>query len=210
MTFPKQIQNLIEAFERLPGIGPKSAARLAFYLLHVPETEIQRLGMSVIDLKKGIVLCQICRNISSEEVCEICSDQKRDKESICVVESPLDVFSLEKMGKYRGLYHVLHGVINPLNNIGPDELYISDLIKRIDNQEGTLEQAEIILALNPTMEGEATAMYLSKQICELPKRKSTGKPKITRLGVGMPIGGDMQYADETTLSRAMEGRRSYE
>lgn len=201
MTFPKQIRNLIEAFERLPGIGPKSAARLAFYLLHVPEAEINRLGMSVIDLKKGIVLCSVCRNISSDEVCEICSDLKRDKGIICVVESPLDVFSLEKMGKYNGLYHVLHGVINPLNNIGPEELYIADLIERL--KKG-LEIKEIILALNPTMEGEATAMYLAKQF-----RISKFEFRISRLGVGMPVGGDMQYADETTLLRAMEGRRSY-
>ena len=205
MTFPKQIRNLIEAFERLPGIGPKSAARLAFYLLHVPEAEINRLGMAVIDLKKGIVLCSVCRNISSDDVCEICSDSKRDRGIICVVESPLDVFSLEKMGKYSGLYHVLHGVINPLNNIGPEELYIQALIDRLKQVKAGNEQvAEVILALNPTMEGEATAMYIAKQF-----RILNLEFRISRLGVGMPIGGDMQYADETTLLRAMEGRRSY-
>ncbi len=195
MTFPKQIQNLIEAFERLPGVGPKTAERLAFYLLHVPDSEIKKFSDSVSNLKEGIVLCEECKNISSATICEICSDNTRDKDSICVVEGPLDVFSLERSGTYHGLYHVLHGVINPLNNIGPDELYISDLFNR--------ETLEIILALNPTMEGEATALYIKD------KMKDKGI-KITRLGVGLPIGGDMQYADSTTLTRAMEGRRSYE
>lgn len=197
MTFPKQIQNLIEAFERLPGVGPKTAERLAFYLLHVPESEIQRFAGAVSGLKEGIVLCRNCRNISSKEICEICADNTRDIESICVVESPLDVFSLEKSGTYKGLYHVLHGVINPLANIGPDELYISDLFNR--------EASEIILALNPTMEGEATALYIKDQIL-----KNKRFARVTRLGVGLPIGGDMQYADSTTLSRAMEGRRAYD
>lgn len=204
MTFPKQIQNLIEAFERLPGVGPKTAARLAFYLTHVPETELNKLGNAVLGLKQGIVLCRECKNISDKEICDICSDSKRDQSTICVVESPLDVFSFERTGKYNGVYHVLHGVINPLNNIGPEELYINDLLERVKG-EGERVQ-EIILALNPTMEGEATAMFITKQIME---RDPSATLKITRLGVGMPIGGDLQYADETTLSRALEGRRSY-
>lgn len=207
MTFPRQIQNLIEAFERLPGVGPKTAARLAFYLLHVPQTEIKKFGDAVLGLKEGIVFCSKCKNISDRDICELCSDSKRDQSTICVVESPLDVFSLEKTGKYGGLYQVLHGVINPLNNIGPEELYIADLIKRISDDEGVIK--EIILALNPTMEGEATAMFIQKQINGL-RATDYRLPKITRLGVGMPIGGDMQYADETTLSRALEGRRSYD
>lgn len=201
MVFPKQIQNLIEAFERLPGIGPKSAARLAFYLLQMPQTEVSKFGQAVSGLKEGIQLCTICKNITDQEVCGICSDKRRDQSLVCVVESPLDVFSLEKSGKYTGIYHVLGGVIDPLHNIGPEELYIDDLIKRVQDLSAPLE---IILALNPTMEGEATAMYLNQKI-----KSQNLKVKITRLGVGLPTGGDIQYADETTLTRAMEGRRDY-
>lgn len=201
MTFPKQIRDLIEAFQRLPGVGEKTAARLTFYLLHVPEPEIQKLGNAVLNLKRDIFLCSVCKNISDREVCEICSDKTRDQETICVVEQPLDVFSLEGTGKYHGVYHVLHGVIDPLHNVGPEELYIDDLLARLDKD--TVK--ELILALNPTMEGEATSMYLRQKI------KDAGhKVKITRLGVGMPIGGDLQYADETTLTQALEGRRNYE
>lgn len=205
MTFPKQIQNLIEAFERLPGVGPKSAARLTFYLLHVPQPEINKLGDAVLNLKKDIFLCSKCKNIADHEVCQLCSDVSRDRSVLCVVEQSLDVFSLEKMNGFRGVYHVLHGIIDPLHNIGPDELYIADLLERLkpENEEGK-EIEEVILAMNPTMEGEATAMYLAKQI-----KMQNAKVKITRLGVGMPIGGDMQYADETTLSRALEGRREF-
>ncbi|MDO8515469.1 MAG: recombination mediator RecR [bacterium] len=198
MSFPKQIQNLIDAFERLPGVGPKTAERLAFYLLHVPDNELELFSNSLANLKKDIYLCKICKNISDKEICTICSDELRNKNIICVVESPLDVFSLEKSGQYKGLYHVLHGVIDPLHNIGPEELYIDDLLIR--------KAEEIILALNPTMEGEATAMYLAKKFRTLPAGRQV---KTTRLGMGMPTGGDIQYADETTLIRAMEGRREY-
>ncbi len=198
MTVPSQIRNLIEAFERLPGVGQKTAERLAFYLLHVPDLEIQKFGEAILGLKTGIKLCAVCKNVSADDVCDICSDKVRNKNLVCVVESPLDVFSLEKVGKYSGLYHVLHGLINPLNNIGPEELYIDDLIKRLDGVE------EVILAFNPTMEGEATAMFIAKKIKEI-----DSKVAISRLGVGLPIGGDMQYADETTLAKALEGRRSY-
>ena len=197
MQFPKQIQKLSEALQRLPGVGQKTAERLVFYLLHVPDTEIDALGNAVLNLKKDIFLCSVCRNISDHEVCEICADPNRDQTTICVVEQPLDVFSLEGTGKYRGLYHVLHGVIDPLHNIGPEELYINDLLQR--------EASEIILALNPTMEGEATAMYIKSKFKSL-----MFKGKISRLGMGMPTGGDIQYADETTLTRALEGRRNYD
>lgn len=202
MQFPRQIQNLIEAFERLPGVGQKTAERLAFYLLHVPDPELKKLGDSVLNLKFGIKLCSTCKNITQYEICEICRDKTRDSSIICVIENPLDLWSLEKTGKYHGWYHVLHGVINPLANIGPEELYIDDLIKRIQDLSTSLE---IILALNPTMEGEATSMYIAKRIKNL-----NSKVKMTRLGIGLPIGGDMQYADETTLNRAMEGRSKYE
>ncbi len=201
MSYPKQIQNLIEAFQRLPGVGEKTAARLTFYLLHVPDTEINKLGNAVLGLKKDIFLCSICRNISDKEVCEICSNSSRDKAIISVVEQPLDVFSFEATGKYWGFYHVLHGVIDPLHGVGPDELYLKDLLIRLGPGSPV---KEVILSLNPTMEGEATAMYLAKQIKEL-----NPKVAITRLGVGMPIGGDIEYADETTLSRALEGRRPF-
>ena len=212
MSFPKQIKDLIEAFERLPGVGNKTAARLAFYLLHVPETEINKLGNAVLNLKKEIYLCAVCKNITDREVCELCSDSSRDQTTLCVVESPLDVFSLEATSKYHGLYHVLHGVIDPLHNIGPEELYIDALLERLKlktqnspARPGRAKLKEIILALNPTMEGEATSMYLSKQL-----KIENLKLKITRLGMGMPTGGDIQYADETTLTRALEGRRTYE
>lgn len=197
MTIPAQIQRLVEAFERLPGVGPKTAERLAFYLLQVPESEVKKFGEAVLGLKDGIKLCRQCKNITDSDLCAICADSSRDSETICVVESPLDVFSLEKLGKYHGLYHVLGGVINPLANIGPEELFIDDLLQR--------DATEVILALNPTMEGEATAMFLSKKIKDL-----RSKTKITRLGTGLPTGGDIQYADETTLTRALEGRRVYE
>lgn len=197
MLFPRQIRDLIEAFQRLPGVGGKTAARLTFYLLHVPEPEINKLGNAVLNLKKEIFICSICKNISDKETCELCLDKNRDHATICVVEQPLDVFSLEATGKFNGVYHVLHGVIDPLHNIGPEELYIDDLLNR--------EASEIILALNPTMEGEATAMFIRSKFKSL---KFNGL--ITRLGMGMPTGGDIQYADETTLTRALEGRRNYD
>ncbi len=199
MTFPKQIKDTIEAFQRLPGIGEKTAARLAFYLLHVPDPEIQRLGNAVLNLKKDIFLCSICKNISDTEVCKLCEDTSRDTGVICVVEQPLDVFSFEETGQFHGLYHVLHGVIDPLHNIGPKELYIDALFDRLT---GLHPVTEVILALNPTMEGEATAMYLAKKL-----KIVNCKLLITRLGMGMPTGGDIQYADSMTLSRALEGRR---
>lgn len=201
MTFPKQIQNLIEAFERLPGVGAKTAERLTFYLLSVPDSELTRFAESLTSLKPGVSKCAVCKNFSEGEICEIDADKGRNQHQICVVESPLDVFSLERAGSYTGVYHVLHGVINPLNNIGPDELYITDLLERV---KADSELEEVILALNPTMEGEATAMYLTKKLHEL-----NPDLKVSRLGVGVPIGGDLQYADSTTLARALEGRRSF-
>lgn len=201
MLFPKQIRNLIEAFERLPGVGPKTAERLTFYLLHVPKVEVEKFSSALSGLGEGITLCRKCKNVSEAEICTIDVDDTRDKKTICVVETPLDVFSLERAGNYKGLYHVLHGLINPIQNIGPDELYIYDLLERIG--EGGIE--EVILGLNPTMEGEATAMYLARQL-----KLKDGSLKVTRLGVGIPIGGDLQYADETTLMRAMQGRRAVE
>lgn len=203
MVLPKSIRNLIEAFEKLPGIGPKTAGRLAFYLLHVPQEQLDEFAEALVELKKKTVLCSICFNVAEVDPCPMCTDQNRDKTVILVVEQPLDVLAIERTGDYKGLYHVLHGAISPLNNIGPDELYVKQLLDRVEEQEsGGVE--ELILATNPNMEGEATAMYLAKQL----KAKSL-KLKVTRLGQGLPTGGDLEYADETTLSRALEGRREY-
>lgn len=202
MKIPKAIKNLIEAFEKLPGIGPKTAQRLTFYLLHVPQGELDKFALSVQNLKKGTIICSTCFSVDESDPCSICADSQRDKSTICVVEEPLDVLALEKNGKYHGVYHVLHGKIDPLNNIGPDEIYIKQLLERIKD-EGLMIK-EVILATNPTMEGEATAMYIAKQL----KVKSE-KLKVTRIGRGLPTGADLEYADELTLQRAMEGRSAY-
>lgn len=202
MKIPKAIQNLIEAFERLPGIGPKTAQRLTFYLLHVPQGELDKFASSVQSLKKETVICSVCFSIGESDPCDICSDETRDSLTICVVEEPLDIIALEKNGQYKGLYHVLHGRIDPLNNIGPDEIYIKQLLDRIMNNE--LGIKEVILATNPTMEGEGTAMYIAKQL-----KTNNLELKITRIGRGLPVGADIEYADEVTLQRAMEGRSDY-
>lgn len=201
MKIPKAIQQVVESFERLPGIGPKTAERLTFYLLHVPQGELDRIAKSVQNLKIGTITCSTCFNVGESDPCDVCSDMKRDHTIVCVVEQPLDVIALEKSRRYIGLYHVLHGKIDPLNNIGPDELRISELLGRVANTEGI---KEIILATNPTMEGEATAMYIAKQL------KAKGMDLvITRIGRGLPTGADLEYADPSTLDRAMEGRSEY-
>lgn len=206
MNPPKAIRNLIESFEKLPGIGPKTAQRLTFYLLHVPQEQLDEFSEAVLNLKKKTVLCSICFNVSEADPCPICINQNRDKSTICVVEQPLDLLALERSGKYKGLYHVLHGAISPLENIGPDELYIKQLLERLNNDG--LQAKELILATNPNMEGEATAMYIANKVKELAIGKFENL-KITRLGQGLPIGADLEYADEVTLTRAMEGRREY-
>ena len=197
MQVPKSVQNLIEAFERLPGIGPKTAQRLTYYLLHAPKEEAQNLAKAAVEMKEKTVLCSICFNIGEEDPCQICSDSSRDTSVVAIVEDPLDVLALEKSG-YKGLYHVLHGVISPLENIGPDEIHIREILARL--KDGKVK--EIILATNPTMEGEATAMYIQRLISPL-------GVKITRIARGLPVGSDLEYADETTLSRALEGRKEY-
>lgn len=202
MKTPRAIQNVIDSFERLPGIGPKTAERLTFYLLHVPQGELDRFASALVNLKKNTVICSTCYSVDDTDPCSLCTDDKRNQTIICVVEQPLDVLALEKSGKYRGGYHVLHGKIDPLNNIGPDEIRISELIRRIRNQESGI--MEVILATNPTMEGEATAMYIAKQL-----RMANEELRITRIGRGLPIGADLEYADPTTLDRAMEGRSEY-
>lgn len=211
MRIPRAIQNLIEAFERLPGIGPKTAQRLTFYLLHVPQLELDNFAKSLQNLKNDTIICPKCFMIGEAAPCEICTDLARDQATICVVEEPIDVFAIEKNGKYRGLYHVLHGKIDPLNNIGPDEIYIRQLIDRVIDDP---EIKEVILATNPTMEGEATAMYISKQLksshfARASRDKQNSNLKITRIGRGLPTGADLEYADEITLQKAMEGRSEF-
>lgn len=201
MTIPKAIQNLIESFEKLPGVGPKTAQRLTFYLLHVPQTELDKFAVSLSDLKKNTIICSICFMIDDTDPCSICSDSNRDRSTICVVEQPLDVLALEKGRNYKGIYHVLHGRIDPLNNIGPDEIYVNQLLKRMKE---TPEVKEVILSTNPTMEGEATAMYIAKQL-----KLQNAELKVSRIGRGLPVGADLEYADDITLQRAMDGRSSY-
>ncbi len=207
MRIPKPLLNLIESFQKLPGIGPKTAQRLTYYLLHVPQRELDDFAESLTSLKKDTILCSICKNVSESDPCPICLDINRDKKIILVVEQPLDVLAFERTGKYEGVYHVLHGQINPLENIGPDEIFIKNLFERLSNGESGIVD-EIIIATNPTMEGDATAMYISKKL----KAKSENLPaqaglKVTRLGMGVPTGADLEYADETTLNQAIEGRR---
>ena len=207
MRIPKAISSLIESFEKLPGIGPKSAQRLTYYLLRVPQSELNDFSNNLINLKKNTVLCSVCKNVGETDPCNICSDNLRDKETVLVVENPLDLMAFERSGKYRGLYHVLHCAINPLDNIGPDEIYISDLITRLTNKKSSID--EIIIATNPTMEGEATAMYLTREIKKIQEKDTVAGVtiKITRLGMGIPTGADLEYADDVTLTQALEGRR---
>lgn len=198
MNIPKSVQNVIAEFEKLPGIGPKGAQRMAYYLLHAPPEEAAHLSQAVKELKENTVICKTCFNIAETDPCSICSDAGRDKSIIMVVEEPLDVVALEKTRSYRGLYHVLHGAIAPLSNIGPDELHMRELLPRLADDI----VKEVILATNPTMEGEATAMYLKKLLTTL-------AVAVTRIARGLPVGGDLEYADEVTLSRAIEGRRTF-
>ena len=196
-AFPAALERLSEQFARLPGIGGKTAQRLAFYMLSLPEEEAQSFADAIIDAKKTVRLCPVCQNLTDQELCAICADDERDHSEICVVAEPKDVIAMERAREYHGVYHVLHGVISPLNHVGPDDIRIRELLARVG--AGGVE--EVIMATNPDTEGEATAMYLSKLI----------KPfdiKISRIAFGLPVGTDIQYADEVTLSRAIEGRRS--
>jgi len=195
---PKNIQKAIEEFSKLPGIGPKSAERLVFHLLKKPEGEVSELGESIMALKKEIRYCSVCQHLTTEDVCDICRSEGRSRETVCIVEDSLDLIALEKANEYRGLYHVLHGIISPVDGIGPDELTIAELIKRAKGGE----IKEMILALNPSMEGEATSAYITRYIKPL-------NIKVTRIARGIPVGGNLEYADSQTLKRAMEGRVEY-
>jgi recombination protein RecR len=198
MLLPEPLQNLITAFERLPGVGPKSASRLAFFLLRAPEDISRQLAESLIALKQNTAFCPDCFNImlAGRERCEICESRARDESVICVVEEPLDVLALERIGAYQGKYHVLHGVLSPIEGIGPDDLKIKPLLERV--AQGAAK--EIILATNPSMEGDATALYLRQQLLPFGVH-------VTRLARGLPVGGDLEYADQNTLLRALSGRQ---
>ena len=194
---------MISFFDQLPGIGPKSAARLSLYLFQTPETFLKDFGQAIEGLKTSVKSCLICFNLDDQGPCRICRSKQRDRTKVCVVERVLDVIALEKTGKYQGLYHVLGGVINPLIQIGPEELHIDSLIKRVRNTE---EIKEVIFATNPTLEGEATAMYLKKRIDNLGQNGLT----LTRIGHGLPFGADLDYADPGTLVQALKGRQEME
>ena len=198
MRIAKPIERLVDSFQRLPGVGPKTAQRLAFYMLRLPQSHLDEFADALSELKKNTKLCSVCKNVAEHDPCPICSDENRDETILLVVEEPLDIIAFEKTGNYKGLYHVLHGAINPLDNIGPDELYMEDLVARLSN--GTVF-SEVIVATNPTMEGEATAMYLKKRL------ENISKIKLTRLGMGIPTGADLEYADEVTLKEALNGRK---
>lgn len=195
MIYPKSIATLIEHFQKFPSVGPKSAQRMAFYLLRMPMSEVQKFAQSIVEAKENTRTCEICFNLSSTSPCEICRSEKRDRSTICVVAETKDLIAIEKTNEYKGLYHVLQGLISPMDGIGADDIRIKELLTRLTNEE----VKEVILALSPSVEGEATSLYLSKLI----------KPfgiKISRIAFGLPVGADLEYADEITIARAIEGR----
>jgi recombination protein RecR len=196
------VARLIESFARLPGIGPKTAQRLTYHLLREPETEARTLAAALVDVRDKVVFCELCFNISEDTRCAICQDPGRDQRRLCVVEEPLDVLALDRTGEFKGRYHVLHGAISPIDGIGPERLKIRELLARADeaSREGAPFE-EVIIATNPTLEGEATAMYLAERL-------ESVVGSVTRIARGLPVGGDLEYADEVTLIRALQGRRA--
>ena len=190
------VARLIDEFHKLPGIGPKSAQRLTYYLLRAPADDARALAQAILEVKDKIILCSACQNITDSDPCAICSNPERDHDAICVVEEPLDILALERAGAYKGLYHVLHGVISPMDGVGPEDLKVQDLLSRL--RSGDVH--EVIMATNPNLEGEATAMYIGRLISPLGVR-------VTRLARGLPVGADLEYADNVTLARALEGRQ---
>ena len=196
LNIAEPVARLIEEFHKLPGIGPRSAQRLTYYLLRAPEEQAKALAEAIEDIKEKTVLCSVCYNVADSDPCSICSGDERDRSKVCVVQEPLDILALERTRKYEGLYHVLHGVLSPIEGIGPEELRIKELLERLHS--GTVR--EVILATNNNLEGESTAMYLQNLIAPLGIR-------VTRLARGLPFGSDLQYADEVTLTRALEGRQ---
>jgi recombination protein RecR len=194
--YSTSIAKLIDELSKLPGIGPKTAQRLAFFIINMPMEEVRNLSQAIIEAKEKLRYCKICFNITDKEICDICSDESRDHSTICVVSHPMDVVAMEKVKEYKGVYHVLHGVISPIEGVGPEDIRVKELLERV--KEGNVK--EIILATNPDIEGEATAMYIAKLL------KPFGV-KVTRIAHGIPVGGDLEYTDVVTLSRALEGRR---
>ncbi len=195
--FPASLENLIDKFASLPGIGRKSAQRLAFHVLSLPESEANAFANAIIDAKKSVHCCSICQNLTEGDICSICASDRRDKGTICVVSEPRDVLSIERGREYNGTYHVLHGVLSPMNHVGPDDVRIKELLQRVASEDESIE--EVIMATNPDTEGEATAMYISRLL----------KPfnvKVTRLAYGIPVGSNLEFADDATLNRAIEGR----
>lgn len=196
MHYPEPISKLIEGFMKLPGIGPKTAGRLAFYVLKMKEDDVLDLAKALVNAKRDLTYCTSCCNITDHDPCRICKDGSRDQSTICVVQDPRDVVAMERTREYDGLYHVLQGAISPMDGIGPEDIKIPDLLKRLQDDQ----VQELILATNPTIEGEATSMYISRLV------KPFGL-KVTRIAHGLPVGGDLEYADEVTLTKALEGRR---
>jgi recombination protein RecR len=196
VTTVRPMAQLIEELHKLPGIGPKNAQRLAYFLLHAPEEQARALAEAIIAVKEKIIFCSVCQNITEVDPCAVCQDEQRDRSKICIVEKPLDILPLERTRGYNGLYHVLHGAISPMEGVGPDDLRIRELLARLKNSS----VQETILATNPNLEGEATAMYLQRLIAPL-------GIKVTRLARGLPFGSSLEYADEVTLTRALEGRQ---
>jgi recombination protein RecR len=196
------VARLIEAFARLPGIGPKTAQRLTFHLLRAPDAEARALAVALVAVRDQVVFCDLCFNISDQPLCPICRDPGRDESRLCVVEEPLDVLAIERTGEFKGRYHVLHGAISPIDGIGPDRLKIRELLERADAaaRDGT-PFVEVIVATNPTLEGEATSMYLAERL-------ESVVGTVSRIARGLPVGGDLEYADEVTLIRALQGRRA--
>jgi recombination protein RecR len=201
-TLIEPVARLIESFARLPGIGPKTAQRLTYHLLRAPDAEARTLAGALIAVRDQVVFCERCFNISDQPLCPICRDPGRDAGRLCVVEEPLDVLALERTAEFKGLYHVLHGAISPIDGIGPDRLKIRELLARADDAKRAGEPlVEVILATNPTLEGEATAMYLAERLEDV-------VGVVSRIARGLPVGGDLEYADEVTLIRALQGRRA--
>jgi len=194
------IQRLIDELARLPGIGPKSAQRVAFHLLKVSGEEARRLSQAIAEVKAKVALCRVCFNVSDQEVCDFCRDDRRDQSVLCVVQEPPDIVAIERTREFRGLYHVLQGAISPLEGIGPEDLRTAELLVRLPGNNGAARVSEVIVATNPNIEGEATAMYLARLL-------EPSGIKVTRLASGLPVGSDLEYADEVTLGRALEGRR---
>jgi recombination protein RecR len=192
------VARLIEQLNKLPGIGPKSAQRLAYYVIRMPAADANALSTAIGTVKDSITFCSTCQNITESDPCGVCGNPSRDRTRICVVQEPLDVLALERTSVFRGLYHVLHGIIDPMNNVGPEDLRIRELLARLS--DGTVQ--EVVVATNPTIEGEATAMYIRQIVSPL-------GPNVTRLARGLPVGGDLEYADDLTLTRAFEGRGDF-